>query len=280
MNFDVATPPAEQEPHWLTLEEIIGKMGAFIDTKKCEPTIKRREDGLVIKVEYEIENGDGTTFVYTYITVGPRSANTVINFAHFRGNPDDGDYLPDYGTLSNYSEATGLWSDVPTKIDTNNKSLIIPSAHSLPQSQKSSPFGKIILPTLTEREKENLYSDVLKEKMIQDLYEIFDRAEAILGTTDVIELQKREMADFETANQIRGRAKLLCNDALTKLIYLNKTQDNHSSPLGDWNSKGDLTKEQFDDLRLRYKKLSNAIGIMYTDPSTGKKGIRHDLNPV
>ena len=46
-------------------------------------------------------------------------------------------------------------------------------------------------------------------------------------------------------------------------------------PLRDWNPKGNLTKEQYDFLSLRRKKLSNAVGIM-----TASGIVRHDLNKI
>lgn len=114
MNFNIpSTPPVEREPHWLTLEEICGKMKSFIGTRKYNsPRIKRLDDGLVTLVEYEAKNEDGSISVFSYIKAGPKSLNTVINVAHFRGNPDDGDWLGGGGTLSNYDEKTGKWSDV------------------------------------------------------------------------------------------------------------------------------------------------------------------------
>jgi hypothetical protein len=116
MNFENQTPASEKEPHWLTLEEIQGKMNSLIDTRggKCEksPRIEKREDGLVKLVEYEVKNEDGSTAVFAYRLKGPKSANTTIDLAHFRGNPDDGDWLGAGGTLSNYDEGTGKWTDV------------------------------------------------------------------------------------------------------------------------------------------------------------------------
>lgn len=90
-------------------------MNSLIDTRggKAEkpPRIETRPDGLVTLVEYEIKNGDGSISVFAYRLVGSRSLNTVINIAHFRGNPDEGDWLGG-NTLSNYDEKTGLWTDV------------------------------------------------------------------------------------------------------------------------------------------------------------------------
>lgn len=113
MNFDKPTPVSEKEPRWLSLEEIVGKMSTFIDKSKCKPPrIEKREDGLVKLVEYEARNEDGSTSVFAYRLKGPRSANTTIDIAHFRGNPDDGDWLGGGGTLSNYDEVSGIWTDI------------------------------------------------------------------------------------------------------------------------------------------------------------------------
>lgn len=113
MNFDKPTPALEKEPRYLSLEEIVGKMSSFIDKSRCKPPrIEKREDGLVKLVEYETRNEDGSTSVFAYRLKGPRSLNTTIDIGHFRGNPDDGDWLGGGGTLSNYDEVSEKWTDV------------------------------------------------------------------------------------------------------------------------------------------------------------------------
>jgi hypothetical protein len=114
MNFNIPpTPTPEKEPHWLSLEEIVGKMNNFIDTARYKPLrVENRPDGLVKLIEYQVVSEDGSTSVFTYRLIGPRSANTTIDIAHFRGNPDDGDWLGGGGTLSNYDEETGKWTDI------------------------------------------------------------------------------------------------------------------------------------------------------------------------
>ena len=116
MTFEHPTPNIEKEPHFLTLDEIVGKMNSLIDTRtgRCdkEPRIKRREDGLVTLVEYEIRNDDGNTSLLTFNAPGPRSHDTEIVISHFRGDPDDGDFLGGGGTLARYDEQTGIWTAV------------------------------------------------------------------------------------------------------------------------------------------------------------------------
>lgn len=115
MSFENPTPKTEREPHWLTLDEIQDKMNSFIDTRVGNrlkpPQVERRPDGLVTLVEHEIRNNDGSTSVFAYRLIGPKSKMTTIDIAHFRGDPDDGDWLGG-GTLSDYDEKTGRWTDI------------------------------------------------------------------------------------------------------------------------------------------------------------------------
>jgi hypothetical protein len=113
MHFENVIPAQENEPHWLSFEEIVEKMSSFIEIEKCSsPRIEKREDGIVKLVEYEVKDEDGNTSVFGYRIKGPRSSNTTIDIAHFEGNPDDGNWLGGGGTLSNYDEVAGKWTDV------------------------------------------------------------------------------------------------------------------------------------------------------------------------
>lgn len=91
---------------------------------------------------------------------------------------------------------------------------------------------------------------------IKELETLFDEAEAV----------------FETEG--RDRAKTHLTDIYNLLMALNKWDKANYLPL-QWNKEGDLTEEEFDELNLRRKKLSNAIGIM-----TANGTIRHDLNKI
>ena len=113
MNFDIPTPAAEKEPAWLSLKQIIEKMSSFIPMEKCgDPVIKEREDRVIELVEYQVNHDDGTSSEFAYRLKGPRSQNTTIDIAHFQGKPEDGDWLGGGGTLSNYDEISGTWTDV------------------------------------------------------------------------------------------------------------------------------------------------------------------------
>lgn len=73
----------------------------------------------------------------------------------------------------------------------------------------------------------------------------------------------------------RDEAKPLLGKLYSGLSRLNKPAEDEVNTLAVWNPKGDLTEEQFNELNLRRKKLSNAIGIM-----TKSGEIRHDLNKL
>lgn len=72
----------------------------------------------------------------------------------------------------------------------------------------------------------------------------------------------------------RTEAILVLGPIYDTLIDLNKTKG-EALPLQSWNPKGLLTKEQFDDLNLNRKILSNKVGIM-----TSSGVVRHDLNKL
>ncbi len=61
----------------------------------------------------------------------------------------------------------------------------------------------------------------------------------------------------------------------TKLQELNKSDVSDWKRTWMWNAEGDLTEEEFEELNLRRKALSNAIGIVTASGAT-----RHDLNKI
>ena len=73
----------------------------------------------------------------------------------------------------------------------------------------------------------------------------------------------------------RESVKPLLPNIYNTLIKLNKLDPAKVIyPLGKWNSEGDLTEAEFNELNRRRKILSNAVGIM-----TASGVIRHNLNP-
>lgn len=95
-----------------------------------------------------------------------------------------------------------------------------------------------------------------QEENFESLRTLFDEAEAA----------------FEHGG--RDEAKPLLGNLYSGLGKLNKSTE-EINPLAKWNWVGDLTEDQFNELNLRRKKLSNAIGIM-----TASGEVRHDLNKV
>lgn len=98
--------------------------------------------------------------------------------------------------------------------------------------------------------------DLSKKERFEDLSNFFSEAEAV----------------FEASG--REGTKPFLNIIYSRLIALNKSES-EINPLEKWNEAGDLIKEQFDELNLRRKKLSNAVGI-----KTASGEIRHDLNEI
>ena len=98
--------------------------------------------------------------------------------------------------------------------------------------------------------------DLSKKERFENLRKVFDEAETI----------------FEANG--REATKPFLNIIYTSLIDLNKSSS-QVNPLEKWNETGDLTEDQFNELNLRRKKLSNAVGI-----KTASGEIRHDLNEI
>jgi len=270
-------PTMEKEPHFLSLEEVQGKMNSLIDTRtgrrEKPPRIEKRQDGLATLVEYEIRNDDGSVWLISYRAVGERSANTTIEIIRFRGEPDDGDYLDGF-VLADYDEASGRWKDVPNSI-----ALLAAAKKSTePRKERLSEIHDVPLDTETKQQGEKII-EAVRSMEAEALYAAFDQAEAAFGTTSMEDTLFREGIDMKAAMEAREKTKPLMNKIYSEMIRLNKSEENYMSPLGQWNPDGDLTESQFNELNLRRKKLSNAVGILHKDAS-GRIAIRHDLDEI
>lgn len=82
-------------------------------------------------------------------------------------------------------------------------------------------------------------------------------------------------AEHMFAIEGREAAKPLLNRIYDDLIVLNKRSKEEWKTIWIWNPEGDLTEQEFDEMNLRRKLLSNAIGI-----KTASGAIRHDLNTI
>ncbi len=140
MNLENLTPVSEQEPRFLSLEEIKAKIETLIPKKNQDLVFDLKEDGTVIdkdrnlptkerlEVLRTLEDKDGIylhevvfidetgdTTLYSYRRAGNyaelRAANTVIDAAYYMGSLKD-DVCIGGDTLSNYDESTDQWTDV------------------------------------------------------------------------------------------------------------------------------------------------------------------------
>lgn len=101
-----------------------------------------------------------------------------------------------------------------------------------------------------------------------------------MRTQEIFEGIKKLFVEAEMAFELGGReaAKPYLHS-----IYHSIENYNWSDTSGDggwkrqfeWNPEGVFTKEEFEELNLRRKKLSNAIGILRADGT-----VRHDLNKI
>lgn len=96
-----------------------------------------------------------------------------------------------------------------------------------------------------------------KKKSITELETLFTEAENVLTIKG------------------RDKAKIYLGKIYDELIRLNKRDKEDWQNIWVWNSRGDLTEDEFNTLNLRRKLLSNAIGIM-----TSSGEVRHDLNKI
>ncbi len=92
-----------------------------------------------------------------------------------------------------------------------------------------------------------------------------------------VEELKSLFAEVEKILEVEGRegAKLRLHEIYTKLQELNRADLSDWTRIWIWNAEGDLTEAEFDELNLRRKKLSNAVGTM-----TASGTVRHDLNEI
>jgi hypothetical protein len=91
------------------------------------------------------------------------------------------------------------------------------------------------------------------KEVYEEISAIFDEAEAL----------------FEREGREPVKAHLIT--LYERLIAANGGDRN----LSGWAPSGELAQEDFDELNLRRKKLSNAVGIM-----TASGVVRHDLNKI
>ncbi|MDO8618090.1 MAG: hypothetical protein Q7N87_04370 [Candidatus Uhrbacteria bacterium] len=97
--------------------------------------------------------------------------------------------------------------------------------------------------------------EVIPNEAVERLREVFMAVEEILMS------QGRELA------------KPFLDRIYAEFKRLNKTLPEEQSFI--WHQEGELTEEQFNELNLRRKLLSNAIGIM-----TASGVVRHDVNKI
>lgn len=113
--------------------------------------------------------------------------------------------------------------------------------------ENQKPVEKKLSPAFTPEEV---------SERIENLYKTFDLAENI----------------FETEG--REKTKPFLNAIYTEMGILNDSVEK-INPLERWHIIGYFKEQEFAELNLRRKKLSNAVGIM-----TSSGVIRHDLNKL
>jgi len=115
-------------------------------------------------------------------------------------------------------------------------------------------------------EEEGFLEDSLKKERVEGLNSLFDEAE---------EMVKNKGVEVGEAREKEKEHLVRIYDTLIALNKRYKEDDEFWRNQLIWNPKGDLTEEEFNQLNLRRKQLSNAIGIV-----TASGEIRHDLNEI
>ncbi|MGB3073015.1 MAG: hypothetical protein WBB68_02020 [Candidatus Moraniibacteriota bacterium] len=320
MNYDIPSqaPTPEKGPRFLTLQEIQEQLRVRLEklTKQeslREVRVQKDEQGGVLLYEVAVTGLDGNDALYTYRRVGDRSLSTNIEVTYYAGafldDPNE-DRCVGGATFSTYDEATGKWTDQWT--DEEVQETLSSTAHRTapviiegsavevaPEGAKRLTFvpadSESAGHTAEEAKERTTLStggelaefpegegliERIRTPELRQLYAAFDQAEAILGTVDVATFIYKEVEDIHEAMRLRSLAKPFLEKTIyPELIRLNKS-GSLSEPLSQWNPEGDLTEDEFDELSLRRKKLSNVIGILHKDPATGKLTIRHTLNDI
>ncbi len=96
-------------------------------------------------------------------------------------------------------------------------------------------------------------------------------------TQEHIAALRKSFEDAHVTLETEGRekAKVILTQLYKTLEKMNKWDRTGEYKPWGWNKDGYLSEEEFNDLDLGRKKLSNAIGIMTTSDV-----IRHDLNKI
>ncbi|MFZ2414425.1 MAG: hypothetical protein WAW33_00230 [Minisyncoccia bacterium] len=151
-------------------------------------------------------------------------------------------------------------------------------APSLEEIIKMIPEEKRIIVELSEKDKgrkktdidklkeSSVLEDSLRKEKIENLSSLFSEAEEIVKNKGV------------EISEAREREKEYLIKIYDTLIALNKRYKENEDFWKNqliWNPEGDLTEEEFNQLNLRRKQLSNAIGIV-----TASGEIRHNLNEI
>lgn len=273
MSIENPTPTPEKEPHYPSFEEITQKMNSLIDTRtpRCEkpPRVEKRPDGLVTLVEYEIGIADGQTLLFSYRLAGPKSQDTRIDIALFRGDLAENDCI-DGKNLSIYDETSATWEDIAYPDTLQEPTPDQPTPDHLASSNAAT--RTITLDTETKRLGQNVIESVrnIESGALESLIE---QAETVFVVKNLEEALYREAGDFQAAMEARGKVKPFLNQIYSELLRLNGTLDK-------WNSDGNLPEGQFNELNRRRKQLSNLVGILHKDAASGKMMIRHDLNEI
>ena len=109
----------------------------------------------------------------------------------------------------------------------------------------------------------SLETEVEKAKhLLRMLFELGEHYAEEMVEEGIVNLERREY--------VKGLLPQIYKDLQT----LNKTNQDDYTKTWIWNKEGDLTETEFDELNLRRKKLSNAVGIMTAG------GLRHDINEI
>jgi len=307
MNFDVPASVPEREPRFPSLEEIHAKLVSLCGHEN--PAIERTnkdEEGNILLHEMVVTDEAGNDTLYTYQRAGERSGATTISASVFLGKVAD-DICVDAEHLATYDESTGKWRDTH---EPDVLAAIPEISIEIAQARETDPKS-----IGADADVQAVFNELLGEGKIRKLREVETAAVASVsapmavnqkialqetfGSLETVEAKRAalitlfddaeaaytnasvnpEETDAEIAKEARKIAKPILDLICTILVSINQSESQENRDIS-WNPKDNLTEEQFNELNLRRMRLSNTIGMLYKDTTTGKTLIRHDLNDI
>jgi len=248
MNFDtplaVPTPEKEQGPKLLSLKEIkvqIARFATHPEISGSEEIIGDSENPYLYQIATLDEKGIGGLYTYR---ADVDTGDATMEVSYWRGDPANREWDAKLGggsNLSKYDRAANTWTDV--KIDVIDPELLPLRTEARPDDEKKHPERAEPAADAPEAEKQKYFESVFCRASIKSTRVLIGMAQG-KGTSDI------ELLEM----------------IYSSLMDLNKSRS-QDDPLAQWNADGNLTQEEFIELRSQYNALPQPLDTIITKQS-------------